>query len=568
MSGFASLLSQFKETTKAAAALSSTANGGGGGGSKRSRSSYEQSSSTQPQQLRQKQAKIPQENNNSYCYPSSTPIKTIYIACPANTETGGPEALHQLCHMINTGEYYFDETDTTSSNATKEGDDDARDEFGRLVTDKNKSSSSSKPNEADNKGKRQLKAFMLYLRERSNKSSVEQVFGDRSPRPSKYDKYNAPMTEHYFPTHSSDYPSSTSSSSNGRYSSDLVIWPEVWTHYIDSLQPERGRKYQSAIWWLSVNNNKGRFAPHQFIERQDILHLVQSEYARDYVQTKLSAAAATATSNDVGSGATKKIEQHVLTMTEFIPYSSSEFALPSAPATETTSDKEKGGNELKSNLVVYNPAKGMHWTDEIIRRACGKHPKTERDGSVISGGGIRFCPIGKGPGGRERMSGEEVVELLKTAKVVSFHRITCVPLTTLFLPVQILLGTWYETNIIAIFSSSSLQYIDFGPHPGMDRLPREAALAGCVVIINREGAANFESDVPLPAIFKFAQFDVDKIYSLIKNCCSKHDEYSQKLDKYRSWILGQRVQMKACVDGMVNEVVTKRATVLCDKMGN
>lgn len=90
----------------------------------------------------------------------------------------------------------------------------------------------------------------------------------------------------------------------------------------------------------------------------------------------------------------------------------------------------------------------------------------------------------------------------------------------------------------------------------MDRLPREATLAGCVVITNREGAANFDEDVPLP--FKFAQFDVDKIYSLIKECCSKHDEYATKMNKYKSWILNQRVQMKSCVDGMVDEVVTKR----------
>ncbi len=398
MSGFASLLSQFKETTQAAAAVSSTNSSGDGGSSKRSRSSYEQSSSTQPQQLRQKQAKVPSAEHK-YCYPSSTPIKTIYIACPANTETGGPEALHQLCHMINSGEYYFDETDTT--NATK-GGDDARDEFGRLITDKSKSSS-SKQNEV-NRGKRQLKAFMLYLRERSsrNNSSVEQVFADKSPRPSKYDKYNAPMAEHHFPPHSSDYPTSTSSSSNDGYSSDLVIWPEVWTHYIDSLQPKHATRYQVAIWWLSVNNNKGRFSPQKFIERQDILHLAQSEYARDYVQTKLKLSSK------------KDKQQHVLTMTEFIPYSSSEFAHSSTPATTEASS----GNEVKSNLVVYNPAKGMHWTDEIIRRAFGKHAKTESDGSV-SGGGIRFAPIGKGEGGRDRMTGEEVVELLKTAKVVS-----------------------------------------------------------------------------------------------------------------------------------------------------
>eukprot|EP00984_Skeletonema_dohrnii_P003064 scaffold1032_cov129-Skeletonema_dohrnii-CCMP3373.AAC.1 len=252
MSGFASLLSQFKETT-AAAAASSSSSGGGGTGSKRSRSSFEQSSSSsQPHQLRQKQSKIPSSSEHNYCYPSSTPIKTIYIACPANTETGGPEALHQLCHMINSGEYYFDD-DTTDK---KGDDDDVHDEFGRLITDK-RSSSSSK--QQLHKGKRQLKAFMLYLRERSssgNKTLVEQVFGDNrssSPRPSKYDKYNAPMMEHHFPP---PHPSPECTSNNGgEYSSDLVIWPEVWTHLIDSLQQPsepallNTTKYQSAIWW-------------------------------------------------------------------------------------------------------------------------------------------------------------------------------------------------------------------------------------------------------------------------------------------------------------------------------
>ena len=114
------------------------------------------------------------------------------------------------------------------------------------------------------------------------------------------------------------------------------------------------------------------------------------------------------------------------------------------------------------------------------------------------------------------------------------------------------------TSIALFFTSPQLQYIDFGPHPGMDRLPREATLAGCVVITNREGAANFDEDVPLPSEFKFSKFNVDKIYSLIIECCTKHDEYASKMDKYKSWILAQRVQMKACVDGMVNEVVTTR----------
>ncbi len=405
MSGFASLLNEFKETTQAATNSSS----------KRSRSSYESSSSQNNEQLTQK-SKICHPPPTppptvTYCYPSSVPVKTIYIACPANTETGGPEALHQLCHMLNTGEYYYD---IAESNNT---DDNTRDEFGRLI--------SNNHNQVDSEGKQhKLKAHMLYLRERSTgkKSSVEQVFGDsrRSPRPTKYNKYNAPMADHRFP---SQQP--TSSLPGADYSSDLVIWPECWTHLIDSLQTQhhqhQQQKYQIAIWWLSVNNNKGRFTQDQFTMRKDILHLVQSAYARDYVESKLLFGDSQ-TRSDVKEDM-KQQQKHVLTLTEFIPYTSSEFALVSIPivtkaAKPTATVDENDNEESKSNLVVYNPAKGMHFTDEIIRRACGKHAKTESDGSV-SGGGIRFCPIGKGPGRRERMTGEEVVGLLKKAKVVS-----------------------------------------------------------------------------------------------------------------------------------------------------
>jgi hypothetical protein len=490
MSGFASLLSQFKETTQAAAASTTSSNGGGS--NKRSRSSFE-SSQTQP---RQKQTKVTQENY--YTYPSCTPIKTIYIACPANTETGGPEALHQLCHMINSGDYYYDDDDddnddTDTNNAKK--DDAVHDEFGRLITNNNNSSSSSsKPRVG--KGKRQLKAFMLYLRERSSSSSsVEQVFGDRSPRPSKYNKYDAPMVEYNFPQHPLDSSTSRPSSAHGEYSSDLVIWPEVWTHLIDSLQPSESsassnttttttnhKKYQSAIWWLSVNNNKGRFASHQFTTRQDILHLVQSAYARDYVQTKLESGRRT-------GGEKKKHnknehqQHHVLTMTEFIPYTSSEFALPSIPTTTTTTmaSGEDGGsssNESKSNLVVYNPAKGMHWTDEIIRRACGKQVKTEWDGSVTSGGGIRFCPIGKGPGGRERMTGEEVVQLLKTAKVVSlsYSSSSCLLMISIKLNIYHTISTSSLCSIlILVLTPAWIDCHERQPWLGASSLPIEKA---------------------------------------------------------------------------------------------
>lgn len=45
-------------------------------------------------------------------------------------------------------------------------------------------------------------------------------------------------------------------------------------------------------------------------------------------------------------------------------------------------------------------------------------------------------------------------------------------------------------------------YLDLGFHPGKDRIPREAALAGCVVVVGRTGSAAYDEDVPLPAGYK------------------------------------------------------------------
>lgn len=51
-------------------------------------------------------------------------------------------------------------------------------------------------------------------------------------------------------------------------------------------------------------------------------------------------------------------------------------------------------------------------------------------------------------------------------------------------------------------------YIDFGHHPGKDRVPREAAIAGAVVLLHAAGAANCYPDHPLPAAYRFTEDDI------------------------------------------------------------
>jgi hypothetical protein len=51
-------------------------------------------------------------------------------------------------------------------------------------------------------------------------------------------------------------------------------------------------------------------------------------------------------------------------------------------------------------------------------------------------------------------------------------------------------------------------YIDFGNHAGKDRVPREAAIAGAVVLLHAAGAARFYADHPLPAEYLFTEDDI------------------------------------------------------------
>jgi hypothetical protein len=54
-----------------------------------------------------------------------------------------------------------------------------------------------------------------------------------------------------------------------------------------------------------------------------------------------------------------------------------------------------------------------------------------------------------------------------------------------------------RAGVDALLRSTAV-YLDLGNHPGKDRIPREAALAGCVVVVGRTGSAAYDADVPIP----------------------------------------------------------------------
>ena len=100
-------------------------------------------------------------------------------------------------------------------------------------------------------------------------------------------------------------------------------------------------------------------------------------------------------------------------------------------------------------------------------------------------------------------------------------------------------------------------YADFGPHPGRDRIPREAALCGAVVVTGRRGAAAFASDVPIPERFRLDEAGSDfdaRALRLIDELVRSDAAFLQAWEQqagYRRWIEGDREGFGREVDGFV-----------------
>ena len=100
-------------------------------------------------------------------------------------------------------------------------------------------------------------------------------------------------------------------------------------------------------------------------------------------------------------------------------------------------------------------------------------------------------------------------------------------------------------QLVELLRKSKL-YIDFGNHPGKDRLPREAALNGCCLITGIRGAAYFYEDIPIPDIYKLDEKKVSKedVISLIRNVLADYEKCFSDFNYYRSRILMEKAEFE------------------------
>lgn len=97
------------------------------------------------------------------------------------------------------------------------------------------------------------------------------------------------------------------------------------------------------------------------------------------------------------------------------------------------------------------------------------------------------------------------------------------------------------SKMILLMQSGKI-YVDFGNHPGKDRIPREAAANGCCVITNKKGSAAFTEDVPIPEEYKFENpaEHLDEIDALLLDICDNFARHQSMFAGYREFIAGEK----------------------------
>lgn len=103
-----------------------------------------------------------------------------------------------------------------------------------------------------------------------------------------------------------------------------------------------------------------------------------------------------------------------------------------------------------------------------------------------------------------------------------------------FVPIQ----DMTKSGVAALLSRAKI-YMDFGHHPGRDRLPREAAAAGCCIITGMQGSARNDEDIPIPGQYKFndeKKICVEKFRNLVESIFTDFDSHFTDFDVYRSRI--------------------------------
>lgn len=93
-------------------------------------------------------------------------------------------------------------------------------------------------------------------------------------------------------------------------------------------------------------------------------------------------------------------------------------------------------------------------------------------------------------------------------------------------------------------------YIDFGYHPGKERMPREACLMDCCMIIGKDGSAKYKEDMPIPDNFHFEKKEelITEISNKVRECINNYSTVIQMFQPYKKILLNEKEEFYNAID--------------------
>ena len=106
---------------------------------------------------------------------------------------------------------------------------------------------------------------------------------------------------------------------------------------------------------------------------------------------------------------------------------------------------------------------------------------------------------------------------------------------------MIKLSGFNTKQIINIYKKTKV-YLDFGYHPGKDRMPREATLFNNCIITNKKGSAKNKLDIPINEKYKFEEkkINLEKITKTILYIFKNYRNELKYFKKYKKIILNEK----------------------------
>ena len=95
---------------------------------------------------------------------------------------------------------------------------------------------------------------------------------------------------------------------------------------------------------------------------------------------------------------------------------------------------------------------------------------------------------------------------------------------------------------VADCMKKSKVYIDFGPHPGKEKMPREACLLDCCMIIGKEGSARYKEDMPILDEYHFEKDEknIPEIIAKIHDCVENYTTKIKDFAEYKNFLLQEK----------------------------